>query len=661
MRKHILTIAMLCAAATVADAKVKLLPLFSDNMVLQQQTQAPLWGEAKPGKKVTVTTSWNHRQYTTKADANGRWRVDVSTPQAGGPYDVTLSDGQPTVLRNVMIGEVWLCTGQSNMEFPMEGWNIKVNADEIAQAALLKDVRLMHIDRSTSLTESSALPDQKHQWEQCTPETVKQFSATAYFFGKYLNQQRHVPVGLIMSCWGGTDIEPWISAKAIGTIPRYAADVEAARQAHLYTTEQLDARWQKELRQWMDAVGVKEGSRTASGEELWAQPQTDDSQWQTLAQPSIIDKVGYPNFDGFAWYRKTIDIPARWAGKELKIELGYVDDMDVTYFNGVEIGHHEKCLEHRNYTIPASAVKEGKAVIAVKTLDIGSAGGMRGNADNMRIGLEGDMMSLGGEWKLKTGASLYDIEKMPLRLTDNMNVPTALYNAMIHPLAPYAVKGAIWYQGENNAPYAARYNELLSTLIADWRGLWGKHFPFIFVQLANYMQRCDQPTQSEWAELREAQLKTLSVDSTAMAVIIDAGMADDIHPTDKATVGKRLGMAAQHLAYGMEQPWCSPLYESHTIEDGAIRIHFSHADGGLTTRNGDTLKGFAIAGPDRQFHWADAHIEGNTVVVKADDVPYPVAVRYAWADNPDCNLYNAAGLPASPFRTDQWPGLTINR
>ena len=643
-----------------AQAKVRLHPLFTDNMVLQQQTQAPLWGEAKPGKKVTVTTSWDNRRYTVKAGADGKWRVDVQTPTAGGPYSITLTDGQPLTLSNVMIGEVWLCTGQSNMQFPMEGWNIKTKAEEIAASGQYSNIRLMHIDNAISTTPTDNLPKQTHTWEMCTPETVRQFSATGYFFGKHLNQQRHVPVGLIMTCWGGTDIETWMSGKALSTLPDYRQTVDDIVNDKL-TPAEHEVKYQRELREWMAAVGVKEGSTEAGGKVLWAQPQYDTAEWQTLPQPLKIDNVGYSNFDGFVWYRKTIDIPAAWEGKDLRLQLSTIDDMDVTYFNGTEVGHTEVCPVKRDYTVPAGLVKAGKAVITVRVFDLGSAGGLRGDSTNMSIACGDDVMPLGGEWKMRLATSMTDAGKMPYNPVDNPFIPTVLYNAMIQPLAPFAIKGAIWYQGENNAPRAFRYRELLPMLIADWRGLWGRQFPFVFVQLANYMERRDEPTESEWAELREAQLNTLHTDSTAMAVAIDAGMAEDIHPIDKATVGHRLGLAACHLAYGEDIAWSGPLYTYYTIEKGRIRVWFSHTDGGLTVKGDGPLKGFAIAGADKQFHWADARIEGNSVVVSSPEVPCPMAVRYAWADNPECNLYNGAMLPASPFRTDQWPGLTIAR
>lgn len=659
--KTLFVSALLLLGASATQAKIKMFPLFTDNMVLQQNTKAPIWGEAKAGRNVKVTTSWNNRTYTVKADSKGRWRIDVDTPSAGGPYEVSVSDGNPVVLRDVMIGEVWLCTGQSNMQMPMEGWNIKMNAEEIASSASTTNVRLMHIDNAVSQLPTADLPKQKHTWEKCSPETVKSFSATGYFFGKALAASRGVPVGLIMTCWGGTDIESWMSGKALGEVPGFKTVVDEIANDKL-TPAEHETKYLAELNDWFTTTGKKEGSVGADGKVLWADPSYDDTAWQLLPQPLKIDEVGYTSFDGVVWYRKTVDVPAAWQGKELKLELSTIDDIDVTYFNGQAVGHTETCPVKRVYTIPADMVKAGRAVIAVRVLDIGSAGGLRGNADNMALSCGSDRMSLGGEWRMKLASDLNAVAKVPVNPVDNPYIPTVLYNAMIRPLVPYAVRGAIWYQGENNAPRAYRYRDLLPQMIASWRNDWNRQFPFLIVQLANYMQRKDQPTESEWAELREAQLLTSeAVAGSGLAVAVDVGLADDIHPTDKQTVGERLSLVARRVAYGENIVSSGPLCQSHKIEGGAIRLTFAHADGGLKARDGGKLTGFAIAGADHKFHWADARIDGNDIVVSSADVPMPLAVRYAWADNPDCNLYNGVGLPASPFRTDAWEGLTVGR
>lgn len=657
MKKTIFLIMLLCSLSV--SAKVKLLPMFSNDMVLQQHSDAPLWGEAKPGKAVVVTTSWDGKTYKTVADADGKWSVKVSTPEAGGPYEITISDGKALKLSGVMIGEVWLCSGQSNMEMPMCGWNRPMNADEIANASQNTNLRLLHINQSIAYAERTNLPDQKGGWAKCTPETLRDFSATAFFFGRYLAEQQGVPVGLIMTCWGGTPIESWISGKSLSEMPEFRDRIVDLDNA----LENL-ARNRKEYKEAMmnatAKAGRADGSVGADGTEVWAQLSFDDSEWELMAQPSMFEAHGHGDFDGVACYRKTIDIPANWKGRELTLTLGGMDDHDATYFNGELIGTTIGYGVQRSYTIPAHLVKGGKAVIAVRLVDTGGGGGFCGAADDMKIGVKGkaETMSMAGDWRVRFGATMAQIGPLPTFNGYDQNTPTVLYNAMIRPLVPYAVKGAIWYQGESNADRAYQYRELMPLLVADWRKQWQQPMPFFMVQLANFMDRKDKPAESAWAELREAQLKSLNLEHTGMAVAIDIGLAEDIHPTNKQDIGKRLALAALHEAYGEQVAYSGPLYAGYTIEEGRVRVRFTCTDGGLVAKNG-ALKGFAVAGVDRKFHWAEARIDGNTIVVSSPEVQFPVAVRYAWADNPDCNLYNGAGLPASPFRTDEWPGLTL--
>lgn len=478
--KRYIALSILLLLAGVARAKVTLPPLFSDNMVLQRYVSAPIWGQAEPGAKVKLKTSWDGKRYAVRADAEGRWRLDVATPEAGGPYRMTFSDGgEELVLDNVMIGEVWLCSGQSNMEMPFIGWGKPDNYEQEIAAADHPSIRLLHVEHVTAASPRQDVKVRDGGWQVCSPATIPAFSATAYFFGRELAEALDVPIGLIHSSWGGTDIEPWIDGDYLRMIPEFAERVDSVR--------------------------------------------------------SMAD----------------------------------------------------------------------------------------------------------------------DIKVSP-------HTCTSLYNAMIAPLVPYAIRGAIWYQGENNVSRAWQYRELFPLLIASWRQEWGADLPFYFVQLAAFKPRQPEPGESEWAELREAQARTLAVANTGMAVIIDKGSATDIHPKDKQTVGKRLALLARAQTYGENVPSSGPAYASHRIAGDEIVISFAHTDCGLHTPNGELPKGFAVAGYDHKFHWADARIDGDCVVVRSPEVPFPIAVRYGWADNPDCNLFNGAGLPASPFRTDDWRGCTRN-
>jgi sialate O-acetylesterase len=477
MKNKILKSLLFCFAlfltGSVANAEIKLPKIFTDNMVLQQKTEAPIWGKATPEKEVKITTSWDNQMYKVKAGKDGKWLAKVNTPTAGGPYSITISDGKTLTLNNILIGEVWICSGQSNMEMPLAGWG-KVNdyEKEIADAQY-PNIRLLHVNKTASTCLLDDLAGTRNGWQECSPANIAEFSSTAYFFGRDLHKNLNVPVGLINTSWGGTIAEAWTSGESLEYMPDF--------------------------------------------------------------KQALDDMKNQP--------------------EEVK--------------------------------------------------------------------------------------------------TENPNRVTVLYNAMIHPLVPFAFQGAIWYQGESNASRAAQYKELFPLMIRDWRKAWNRNFPFYFVQLANFKDQQPEPVYSDWAELREAQLQTLHLDNTGMAVIIDIGEAKDIHPKNKQDVGIRLALNARALTYKEKIPYSGPLYKSYKIKGDKIHIHFSHADG-LKTNDGSEVKGFAIAGSDHVFHWANAVIEGNKVIVGSPEVKFPVAVRYAWADNPVCNLYDGAGLPASPFRTDNW-------
>ena len=657
--KQIITCSLLLWVGSMAlSAQVKLSPLFSDNMVLQQQSRVPVWGEARPGQRIEITTSWNKQKYTVQANAKGQWSAKVATPGAGGPYSVTISDGTPVVLDNVMIGEVWVCSGQSNMEMQVEGWGkVKNYEQEKVEANRYPNIRFLLVERTMSPKPEENIRAAEGGWQVCSSKSVANFSAAAYFFGRDLNKYRHVPIGLINTSWGGTIIEAWTSKEALATLPAMEKRLEAVESLPA-TKEERKAQYESAVEQWKAGV-EKTDKGCTNGKPVWAATSFDDGAWQEMKVPGLMQENGLPGFNGMVWFRKTIDIPDAWAGKELTLNLGAVDDNDFTYFNGVQVGHTEGWMAGRSYKVPAHLVKAGKAVIAVRVLDTGGSGGIYGNPDNVSLRLSGqDIIPLAGNWKYQVSLNLRAIDPMPIDMSDNPNSPTFLFNAMLKPLVPFAIKGAIWYQGESNAGEAYRYRELMPLMIADWRRQWGYDFPFYMVQLANFTKLQTEPVESTWAELREAQTRTLHLQHTGMAVTIDIGEADDIHPKNKQEVGHRLALAARAQTYGEKIPFSGPMYADYRIEGNKIRIFFKYADKGLKARGGEKLKGFTIAGVNHTFHWADAVIEGNSVVVSSPAVAFPVAVRYAWADNPVCNLYNGVGLPASPFRTDDWRGIT---
>ena len=663
MREKLL-IALLLAGCMSAKAQVKLQPLFTDNMVLQQQADVPIWGEDKAGKKVTVTTSWDKRKYTTTTAANGKWKVSVATPKAGGPYSITISDGKTVRLNNILIGEVWLCSGQSNMEMPIAGWGNDYFKAEHKDADNHSNIRLLQLNLVASMTPDNHFTARNNGWTVCNYTNLAPFSATAYFFGRDLEKHLNVPIGLIQTCWGGTVAEAWTGKESLELDPDFTKGLKNLSEMSA-SKENTMKKYEADKLQWQKNVDSKDAGMK-NGKAVWAAPGFNDESWMTMKVPGLFSQNGLEKFDGLVWFRHTVDIPSSMTGKALTLRLGSVDDIDVTYFNGVRIGQTEGWAKERVYQIPARLVKAGRNVIAVRNLDTGGDGGLYGKTEQFRLTVEGQKgtgqgtqeINLSGEWRYKVSTGMQELPAMPANPNGNPNLPTVLYNAMINPLIPYTIKGAIWYQGEANASRAYQYRDLLPLMINDWRSRWGYRFPFYIVQLANFMARHDHPTESAWAELREAQALTTNLDNTGVSCTIDIGMEKDIHPSNKQDVGHRLALIARAETYGQNVEFSGPLYKSYEMMGHCIRIHFDHTTGGLKTNDDRPVTGFAIAGPDHVWHWATATIDGNSVIVSSDKVKFPVAVRYAWADNPACNLYNGAKLPAFPFRTDCWNGVT---
>ncbi|MBR4995937.1 MAG: 9-O-acetylesterase [Alistipes sp.] len=661
LRILILSLVLSIALLLPAAAKIELCPLFTDNMVLQQKSDAPVWGKAEPNATITVTTSWNKASYTASAEADGKWMVKVRTPKAGGPYTMTISEaGESITLKNILIGEVWLCSGQSNMQMPVSGSWAKVtnHEQEVQDAAKYPKIRLIGVERMTSSKPEDNFTTYGDGWMVCSPESIAEFSATAYFFGREIHLKQGVPVGLIHSSWGGTVIEAWMTkdalqgVKDLGTQAEMVSGWPVEREERRAKSQGAVEAWNR-LATTFDAVYAEMDD--------FKEPKYDDSRWDNIKLPGNIEQI-YRGFDGHVLVRKSIDIPAEWAGKSLTMRIQGVDDKDVTYFNGQKIGENSGWNRSRSYTIPAELVKEGKVIVAIRIMDTSGNGGIPGNDQSFYIeDAEGKRLSLAGEWKSKREA---DYSLMPAKPVNMYNEPywsTVLYNAMISPLVPYAIKGAIWYQGCSNDDRAYQYQDLMKLLIADWRAQWGYNFPFYITQLANYTALQTKPTESTWAELREAQTMAAQlVPNTGMAVTIDIGEAGDIHPRNKQEVGRRLALQALNKTYGMAIECSGPMFDSYEVDGEIIRIKFSSTAKGLVVK-GDKLEGFTIAGADHKFHWAEAKIVGDCVEVSCKDVPRPLAVRYAWAHNPLGNLYNTAGLPASPFRTDSWQGITISK
>lgn len=658
--KRLISLLVILSIGLVADAAVKLSPIFTSHMVLQQQSTTGIWGTATPGAAVTVATSWNGAAYTATAATDGKWRVDITTPSYGGPYTITVTSGKKDkiVLDDVLIGEVWLCGGQSNMEMNMSA-DVVGGREDMINAAGNSNIRILHIANNLSSEEVCEPGLLSPGWTTCNFNTLYNFSAAAFYFGRKLNEDLGIPVGLIESCWGGSRIEPWISQATGAYMPEVFVHDEK-QVAYVGDFECLLDEWNEGLSE------VSEGMK--GGKAVWAAKNLDDSGWASYEIPGIMEEqLGCKDFDGLFWMRKTVNVPKSWAGKPVQIVLDAVDDYDFAYVNGQFVAHGEGYTTNRYYHIPAGVLKPGKNVITLRVLDIEGDAGIYSDAANNYLRLDDDnTISLNGEWKVKLDCRADLVAKLPEARNEGFSAPSFMYNAMIAPLVGYDIKGVIWYQGCSNVGQDENYRILQPMLIYDWRTKWGHDLPFYITQLANFLNVQKGAEDSEWALLREAQAQSAkTVNNAGMACIIDLGEAEDIHPKDKVDVGERLAFQALHGTYGKDFAFCGPEYSGYSIEGNAIRISFDYCFGGLKTGHrdirklvtnftGEPVDGFYIAGPDKVFHKASATIEGTTVKVWSDSVACPVAVRYAWANNPVCNLYNGAGLPAGPFRTDTW-------
>jgi sialate O-acetylesterase len=643
--------AMSAAPAQAADDHPFLDPLFTDNMVLQRDRADAIWGWTTPGATVNVAVGNLHASAVAAPD--GKWMARIGPLKAGGPYTVQITGPQNVTLSNVLAGDVWICSGQSNMEF---GIGNSINAQQEIADANYPEIRLFTVPKRISYSPVDTVDG---HWDVCTPATVAAggwngFTAVGYFFGRDLYKATKIPIGLIHTSWGGTVAQAWTSESALETMPDFRqqlAQVDQVRQA----MNQGPIDHAKAGEDWYAKYDA------GSGASSWAAADLDTADWKAMTLPTSWEDAGLPDFDGVVWFRKEFDLPVGAEGKDLVLFLGPIDDNDTTFVNGVRVGATEGYNIPRKYTVPASALHAGHNVIAVRVLDTGGAGGVNGQAPQLHLDVPGgDSVSLAGEWRYKVGADYKKIAPYPSEVRNDPNVTTVLYNGMIAPLIPYGIRGAIWYQGESNAGAAYQYRTLLPTMIGDWRTRWGEgKFPFYIVQLANWQAAATQPGDDAWAELREAQTMTANtVGHSGEALAIDIGDAADIHPKNKQEVGRRLSLVALHDAYGRKLEYSGPVYKSMRRDGSTVRIQFSHTTGGLKTSDGGPLKGFAIAGPDHHFAWADAKIEGDSVVVSAAGVQDPASVRYAWAINPVCNLVNGEGLPAVPFRTDTWKGIT---
>lgn len=628
------------AASTVRPARI-----FSDGLVLQRGAEIPVWGWAPPTTAVSVSWAGQTRRATT--DASGAWRVSFPPMKAGGPYELAIAAGDTRItIHDVLVGDVWIASGQSNMEWPVGSSDSA--AVEIARAS---DSRIREFAVPHSFSEKPERDVVGGSWARADSQHVGHFSGVAYFFARDLRKSIDVPIGIIHTSWGGANIETWMSRRALGLTEstwRAALDKDRAHNDSLRSA----------LRAKIGDLPTTDAG-LSNGRAVWADPILADDAWATIRTPSLWEEVGYDGMDGVAWYRTSFMLTADEARQPIRLSLGPIDDSDISWVNGVEVGRTtQEYAKPRLYTVPASALREGKNVIAVRVDDTGGGGGIYGSPASLYVEIGNVRRPLAGAWRFKVGVVSFQPDGQRIN-----KIPTVLYNRMIHPLLGFPIKGALWYQGESNAnnmEQATAYRRLFQSMISSWRQEWNlrpRDFSFLWVQLPNYGKVDDDPPSSApWAGLRESQAAALSLPNTGQVVAIDLGFAEELHPRNKQAVGARMALKAREVTYGQRVVSSGPTYRRHVIQNGRAAIEFGNAGGGLVSHSaGSPLTGFAIAGEDRKFVWASATIEGNRVIVWSDRVPKPVAVRYLWMNSPMSPvLYNREGLPAAPFRTDRW-------
>lgn len=670
--------------AVVAKADVVLPALFSDHAVLQSGERVPIWGKSDPGERVVV--SLGDTKVETFAEGDGRWRVTLDTrSHAAGPLELIVEGKNKLVIRDVVIGEVWVCAGQSNMELalPSTFGNVQQEIDGSANTML----RQFLVEKNAAL---EPLDTMSGKWAVCSPEAVRSFTAVGYYFGKVLQRQLKRPVGLINTSWGSTPCESWTSAEGLNRDPALKARKDELTEEAKTLPQRLKD-FSTAFQGW--AKKYERQSPTLTDIAAWASPFVSTEDWKPMRVPGTFAEAGLAD-SGAVWLRRKVVMNPDNMGRDMEIKLGLINGFDTVYWNGEKLGETSPEIPGsrniRTYVVPKRLMQGDEGTLAVRIYNPAGGAGLEApkNAPPLMAGatrLEGEWLAK-NEYRMEalTEEAKKDYPVAPNNPPEARFIATTLFNAMVNPIIPYGIRGVIWYQGEANAGRAMQYGTLFPLMIQDWRSHWGQgDIPFYFCQLANYSTKKDSPEDNSWAELREAQGKALSLPNTGMAVLIDIGEEGDIHPRNKVDVGDRLAQIALAKTYGEKIAFEGPRYLSTKVEGDKIRVSFHRAAGGLIakplpetyivkSRFGETkplqkmqpdseLQGFAICGEDRKWKWAQAKIDGDTVLVWSPEVPNPKAVRYAWAGNPTCNLASDAGLPAAPFRSDDFPSLTRDR
>ena len=635
---------LLCSSSRslAEDAPAKKPPflstIFGDNMVLQRGKANTIWGWSDPGDQVRVEIAG--KTASGVAGADGRWQAKIQPPKVGGPYTMTIKGHQTVELHNLLVGDVWLCGGQSNMQVPLR---FARNGEDEVKAANYPQIRFFTVAAHSAYHPTDVV---EGSWKLVSPETADRVSAVAYYFARKLQQELHVPIGLVVDALGGTPAEAWASADALRPLKDF--DVPLAELDKLAAAGAPE--YGNYVMHWYDQydVGLKGN---------WAAPDFDDSSWKTVNIPGGFAELGVPETPAVAWFRREIVVPDPVPAGRTLLFLGSVERMDTAYINGTEVGASAWVENPRVYFIRDGVLKPGKNVLAIRVFKTKPQGGFLAKPEDLHLTL-GDKTSipLAGTWKGQLSVDARPPHPMPIGFENWPVMPTVLYQGMLAPLAPLSITGAIWYQAEQNSPRGYQYRKILPAMVADWRRLFGQgDFPFYVVSLPAFQHHSEAPTDDDWADIRESQaVAAAQIKNSCLVVTIDTGDPDSIHPKDKQPVGDRLAFCALAKHYKKHVVYSGPTLASVKRLPGSIRLKFAHADGGLVVK-GPKLEEFAVAGDDKKWYWADARIEGNSVVVSSPSVPNPKEVRYAWQSNPAVTLFNGAGLPAAPFRTDTWP------
>lgn len=621
-------------------SQVKLPRIVRDSMILQRDTKVTIWGWAAKNEKVNVR--FNGKTYKTKAGVDGKWSVMLTATKAGGPYTIDITASNKIHLKEILFGDVFFCSGQSNMVHQM-------NIHDVAYAKDIAEANYPQIRQFWIPTLSNLQSPQNDlstgYWKPAVGADVRPFSAVAYFFAKKIYDQYHVPIGIINASVGGTPIEAWTSEEGMKDISSVLNTIQKNKDTAYVNNTNRTAATANKPQQSTD-LGL-------SGDKKWYDMSYIPKGWKNINIPGYWEDQGIKDLNGVVWYRKEIEVPVSMTGKPAKVFLGRIVDADILYINGKQVGSTGYMYPQRRYNVPADVLKAGKNIFTIKVTNNNGKGGFVPDKPYC-IFAGNDTIDLKGTWQYKVGDVFVPKTPGPFGVAAQ-NQPAALYNAMVAPVINYTIKGFLWYQGESNAGRPDDYAKLKSALINDWRNKWQLgELPFLYVQLPGFMDYNYLPSESNWAKMREAQLNTLSVSNTAMAVAIDLGEWNDIHPDNKKDVGERLAAAARKIVYKEDIVHSGPIYQSATIEGNKIIISFTNTGSGLITNDGEEPSEFAVAGADKKFVWAKAKIEGDKVIMWNENVNEPKYVRYAWADNPvNPNLFNKDGLPASPFRTDK--------